>query len=169
MLYILRRGYMGAFMNNHVKNGAVAVALMFSASMLAGCAPPETALVAAPVPKSHARLIIHREGSVVGMVADARVRVDGRDVASLGNDEVKVLDIPAGAHQIAVDHWSHPGVSKLDLNAKPGTVYEIRAAVRGEAAAAGMMFGLAGSAIESASNGDAGFWSLQLVKQRPAA
>jgi hypothetical protein len=32
-----------------------------------------------------------------------------------------------------------------------------------------MMFGLAGSAIESASNGDAGFWSLQLVKQRPAA
>jgi hypothetical protein len=158
-------------MNNHVKGGAVAVALMLCASMLAGCGgtgPEAAALAAAPVPKSHARLKIHRQGSVIGMAADARVRVDGRDVASLGNDEMKVLDIPAGAHQIAVDHWSHPGVSKLDLNAKPGMVYEIRATVRGEAAAAGMMFGLAGSAVESASNGDAGFWSLQLLKQGPA-
>jgi hypothetical protein len=154
-----------------MKGGASLAMLALCGAMLSGCGGIESetaALAAAPVPKSHARLKIRREGSVVGMAADARVRVDGRDVASLGNDETKVLDIPAGAHQITVDHWSHPGTSRLDLNAKPGMVYEVRAAVRGDAAVAGMMFGLVGSAVESASAGDAGFWSLQLVKQGPA-
>lgn len=103
------------------------------------------------------------------MATDARVKIDGREVASLGNDETKTLDIPFGNHQITIDHWSHPGVSKLTLHAKPGMIYELEATVRGDAAAAGLLFGLAGSAIESASNGDAGFWAIQVKRERPAA
>jgi hypothetical protein len=160
-------------MDHHGRALAVIAALALFAPMLAGCGGgPEVdsaALAAAPLPKSQARVKIHRESNIMGMAVDVRVMIDGKEVAGLGNDETKVFNIPAGAHQIAVDHWSHPGTSKLDLNAKPGMVYDVTVAVRGEAAAAGMMFGIVGTVAESAANGDNGYWSVRLVKQTPAA
>jgi len=158
-------------MIRHGKSFAVFIALALTTSMLAGCGGPEldtTALAAAPLPKSQARVKIHRESNIMGMAVDVRVIIDGKEVAGLGNDETKVFNIPAGAHQIAVDHWSHPGTSRLALNAKPGMVYDVAVAVRGEAAAAGMMFGIVGTVAESAANGDNGYWSVRLVKQAPA-
>jgi hypothetical protein len=160
-------------MIRHGKKLAVFVALAFSASMFAGCGggtgPDAAALAAAPLPKSQARVKIHRESNIMGMAVDVRVMIDGKEVAGLSNDETEVFNIPAGTHEIAVDHWSHPGTSKLTLNAKPGMVYDVTVAVRGEAAAAGMMFGIVGTVAESAANGDNGYWSVRLAKQAPAA
>jgi hypothetical protein len=160
-------------MKSHGKRWAVFAALALTVSTVAGCGggtgPEANALALAPLPKSHARLKIHRESNLMGMAVDVRVTIDGREVAGLGNDETKVFTIPAGTHQIAVDHWSHPGTSKLTLNAKQGTLYEVEVAVRGDAAAAGLMFGVVGTAVESAANGNDGYWSLQVVKQGPAA
>jgi hypothetical protein len=153
---------------------AVAASFALAASMLAGCAggglePDAAALAAAPLPKSQARVKIHRESNIMGMAVDVRLTIDGKEMAGLGNDETKVFNLPAGTHLIAVDHWSHPGTSKLTLNAKPGVVYHVEVAVRGEAAAAGMMFGIVGTAVESAANGDDGYWSIRVTKQDPAA
>lgn len=160
-------------MNRQNKSVAVYAALSLTACMLAGCGggtgPEAEALASAPLPKSHARVKIHRESNVMGMAVDVRVTIDGREVAGLGNDETKVFTVPAGTHQITVDHWSHPGTSKLTINAKPGTLYDVEVAVRGEAAAAGLMFGIVGTAAESAANGNDGYWSVRVVKQGPAA
>jgi hypothetical protein len=158
-------------MNRYWTGPAISAALLLGIATLAGCGgsgPDSAALGAAPLPRSQARLKIHRESALMGMALDVRVTIDGREVAGLGNDETKILDIPAGAHKITVDHWSQVGVSKLDLQAKPGTLYEIEVAVREDAAAAGLVFGVVGTVAESEANGGAGFWSIQVVKQRPA-
>jgi len=159
-------------MKRHRKNLATAVAIGLMTAMLGGCGGgpgPESASLGAPLAKSHARVKIHRQSNLMGMALDVRVKVDGREVASLGNDETRSFDIPAGARQITVDHWAHPGASKIDLQAKPGVLYELEVAVRGEAAVAGMAFGIVGTVAESAASGDAGYWSLHLAKQSPAA
>lgn len=160
-------------MHRRCNRSAVFVALALTASVLAGCgggtSPEADALASVPLPKSHARVKLHRESNLMGMAVDVRVTIDGREVASLGNDGTKIFTLPAGKHQIAVDHWSHPGTSKLTLDAKAGTLYEVEVTVRGDAAAAGLMFGVVGTAVESAANGDDGYWSVRVTKQGPAA
>lgn len=103
------------------------------------------------------------------MVADARIAIDGKQVASLGNGDTSVYTLPAGQHRISVDHWGHPGTSTLDLTVKPSMVYELAVEVRGDAAAAGIAFGVIGAAVESAASNDAGYWSIRVAKQGPAA
>jgi len=160
-------------MKRYGRSLAAAVALGLTTAMLGGCGGgpglESASLGAAPLAKSHARVKIHRQSNLMGMALDVRVKVDGREVASLGNDETRSFDIPAGARQITVDHWAHPGASKIDLQAKPGVLYELEVAVRGEAAVAGMAFGIVGTVAESAASGDAGYWSIHLAKQSPAA
>ena len=159
-------------MNRFGKGLAIAAALALGASLLNGCgggsATDTAALAKAPLPKSQARLKIHRESAFTGSAVDITIKIDGREVAGIGNDETRVFDIPAGNHLVTADHWSHPGTSKLNLQAKPGMVYEIEIAARAEAAVAGMMFGIIGTVVESAANDDAGYWGLHVVTQHPA-
>jgi hypothetical protein len=154
------------------KSVAVAAALALGAALLSGCGgdigPDVAALATAPLPKAQARLKIHRESAFTGSAVDIAIKIDGREVAGIGNGQMRVFDVPAGSHLIAVEHWSHPGTSKLTLQTKPGMVYEIELAARAEAAVAGMMFGIVGTAVESAANGDAGYWGITVVGQHPA-
>ena len=147
-------------------------AILFGTAMLAGCGGgpgPETAALAAkPLAKSETRLKIARPELLYGMAVDVRVKVDGREIGSLGNGDVKIVDLPAGVHQVVVDHWSHPNVFKLDLQAKPGMVYELEISPREEAAVAGLMFGLAGTLAEAAANENGGGWQVRMVGQKPA-
>lgn len=153
---------------------AMAAMLALGASMLAACGgptgldPQSAALLGKPVPKAQARLKIFREDAALGGMQDARVKIDGRDIQALAPGEIRVVDVPAGAHQLIVDHWGHPNVFKLDLQAKAGTQYELRISQRGEAAVAGM-FGLTGMLIEAAANENGGTYEIQLVKQGPVS
>jgi hypothetical protein len=157
-----------------IRYSKVLAALVFAlaAIPLAGCgggAQPDAAALAAPLPKSHARVKIHRESNVMGMAADARLTIDGKQVEGLGNGDSRVFTLPAGQYRIAVDHWGHPGTSTLDLTVKPGMLYELAIEVRGDAAAAGIAFGIIGAAVESASSNNSGYWSIRVAKQGPAA
>ena len=149
-----------------------AAALLLAALTLSGCAGgdgPETAALAAkPLQKSQARLKISRPGEFVAGLADARVQIDGKEAASIASGETRVIDVPAGAHQIVVDHWGHPNVYKLDLQTKPGMRYDLQITARGEAAMAGAVFGVLGSLAEAAANENGGTFQIQLVQQKPA-
>jgi hypothetical protein len=160
-------------MSRHGKTVTVMAALALGASMLAGCGggevrPETAALASAPLAKSQARLKIYRTSEFVGSLADARLKIDGRDAPALSDGEVRIVDVPAGKHEIVVDSWSHPNVFKLDVQAKAGVMYELEISPREEAVAAGM-FGLAGLLIEAAANENGGSWQIKLVKQGPAA
>lgn len=151
--------------------GRAAFLIIFATLSLTACGgggpSPETAALAAkPLAKSEARLKITRPSMLYGVAVDARVKIDGREVASLGDGDVKIFDVPAGNRQIVVDHWSHPNVYKLDMQAKPGMMYEFIVSPRQEAAVAGM-FGLVGSAVEAAANENGGAWKIELSTQYP--
>lgn len=117
------------------------------------------------LPKSHARLKIYRESVLAAAVA-ANVRIDDRQVASLGVGGSTILDIPAGSHKIVVGGWSHPNEFAMTLAAKPGTLYTLEISVRSEAMVAGM-FGIIGSVVEAAANENGGTFQIRTVSADP--
>jgi hypothetical protein len=123
------------------------------------------ALADKALPRSLARLRIYREG-VVGAALPARVRIDGREVASLGVGGSTVLDVPSGSRKIVVDSWGHPNEYALILAAKPGMLYTLEVSVRSEAMVAGM-FGLVGMMLESAANENGGSFQIRIVDTAP--
>jgi hypothetical protein len=133
-----------------------------------GTTGPENAELARTALKpSQARLKIFRAATVVGAAGSARVQVDGRQVADLGVGGSTMLDVPAGTHKIVVDHWSHPNVYTMTLDAKPGMLYTLEVSLRPEAAVAGM-FGLVGVFAEASANENGGSYQIKLVKSEPA-
>jgi hypothetical protein len=77
-----------------------------------------------------------------------------------------MLDVPAGTHRIVVDHWSHPNVYAITLDAKPGMLYTLEVSLRSEAAVAGM-FGLVGMFAEAATNENGGTYQIRVVQTDP--
>jgi hypothetical protein len=71
-------------------------------------------------------------------------------------------------HKIVVDHWGHPNVYAITLNAKPGMQYTLEVTLRGEAAVAGM-FGPVGMFAEAAANENGGTYQIQVVQENPMA
>jgi len=114
---------------------------------------------------SQARLKISREG-VLGAAVPARVRIDGREVASIGVGGSTVLDVAAGSRKIVVDTWSHPNEYTFTLVAKPGMLYTLEISARSEAMVAGM-FGLVGMMVEAAANENGGAFQIRVVDTKP--
>jgi hypothetical protein len=138
---------------------ALAVALLFT-----GCgasAPENVAALNAPLAKSTARVKLVRPSEFAAALSDARVKIDNNEVAILGNGDSKTLDLPAGRHTIVVDHWSHPNVFTLELEAKPGRLYVLEVTPRGEAVVAGALFGVVGSLVEAAANENGGSYQIR--------
>jgi hypothetical protein len=77
-----------------------------------------------------------------------------------------MLDVHAGKHTIVVDHWSHPNVYTMTLDAKPGMLYTMEVSIRTEAAVAGV-FGLAGVFAEAAANQNGGSYEIHMVHEDP--
>jgi hypothetical protein len=146
----------------------VSVALLAGA-LLSGCGSTgaeNAALAEKTLKSSDARLKIFRAESLLGGAAAARVKVDGREVANLGVGGSTMLDVRAGRHTIAVDHWAHPNSFAITLNAKPGTMYTLEVSPRTEAAVAGM-FGLVGVFAEAAANENGGSFQIRVVQADP--
>jgi hypothetical protein len=135
---------------------------------LSGCAQgiaENAGLASKPLAKSQTRLKIFRADAYVAGAVGARVKIDGRQIAEIDNGGSTILDLAAGKHEIEVDTWQHPNVYKLNLDAKPGTMYVLEITPREEAVAAGM-FGLVGMLAEAAVNENGGTWSIRVVEEK---
>ena len=121
------------------------------------------ALATSAIKASDARLKIIRTSNLVASAGAASVKLDGREVASLGIGGLTMLDIPAGAHKIVVGHWDHLNVYTMALDAKPGMLYTLEVSPRMEAAFAGATFGLIGAAVEAAANENGGAYEIRVV------
>lgn len=122
--------------------------------------------VAAKARKSGgARLTLTRTTDVLYFAATAIVRVNGKQVASLGRGESATVTIAPGANKVAVDAFLQPGSFVLDLHARPGGNYAIEISPRGESYASVVVFGLAGVLIDAAANNNkAGAFKLQRAR-----
>lgn len=139
--------------------------VLFTA-ILAGCGSQvaeNASLAHTPLRTSEARLKIYRTDTLESAGDAARVRIDGREVASLGIGGSTMLDVPAGHHKIVVDSVLHPNVYEISLAAKPGAHYALEVSPRSEATVA-RMFGVVGMLAESASNKNGGEFQIRVVE-----
>jgi hypothetical protein len=157
----------GGEMRSATRLLAVACVALASGMAMPGCGTTtedNASLADRALPKSHARLKIYRE-SVLGAAVAANVKIDNRDVASIGVGGSTILDIPAGSRKIVVGGWSHPNEYTMTLDARPGT-YTLEISVRSEAMVAGM-FGIVGSMVEAAANENGGTFQIRTVSAEP--
>lgn len=155
-------------MRSHLKIAYIVTSIILGAG-LSGCAQgiaENAELASKPLAKSQTRLKIFRSEAYVAGAVSARVKIDGRQIAEIDNGGSKMLDLAAGKHEIVVDSWQHPNVYKLDLDAKPGTMYVLEIAPREEVAAAGVLLGVVGMLAEAAVNENGGTWSIRVVEER---
>ncbi|MGO4682301.1 hypothetical protein [Hyphomicrobium sp. 2TAF46] len=133
---------------------------------LAGCgsqSAENAGLANMPLRTSDARLKIYRTDTLESAGDAARVRIDGREVASLGIGGSTMLDVPAGHHKIVVDSVLHPNVYEISLAAKPGAHYALEVSPRSEATVA-RMFGVVGMLAESSANQNGGEFQIRVVE-----
>jgi len=132
--------------------------------MLLGCATQtgpgiaSLATVGAP-PAGQARIVVMRpEKGFFGWGDRALpVKLDGEAMGDLMTGAYVSLDRPPGRHQLSVDLWDIPGVSRHDFNAAPGRVYYFAARVKkkvNDIVAASALGGLAGYAVAAAATND---------------
>lgn len=123
-------------------------------------------LAKAPLTGGNARIKIYRTQEYIAAAGSARVKLNGKQIADMGIGGSTIRDVPAGSHQIAVDHWGHPNVYAISLKAKPGTLYTLEVSPRTDAAIAGM-FGLVGSMVEASVNENGGTFQIRVVDAKP--
>ena len=147
----------------------VGVALLAGA-LVAGCgttADENAPLAASKVHGPKARLKIYRPQEFVNSAVAARVQIDGRQIASLGNGGSTSLDVSAGSHKIVVDGWNHPNAYTITLHAKAGMAYVLEVSSRTEPVAAGILFGLVGSLVEASVNENGGPFQVRVAEAKP--
>ncbi len=145
-------------------------AILLAASPVAGCgsmSAENAGLAASALKASDARLKIYRTSNLVASVGAASVKLNDREVASLGIGGSTMLDVPAGAHKIVVSHWSHPNVYAITLDARPGMLYTLEVTPRMDAAVAGAAFGAIGWAVEAIANENGGTYEIRVVDATP--
>jgi hypothetical protein len=145
-------------------------AVLLAAATVAGCgnmSAENAGLAGTALKASDARLKIYRTSNLVASIGSATVKVDGREVGSLGVGGSTMLDIPAGTHKVVVGHWAHPNAYAITLDAKPGMLYTLEVSPRMEAAFAGAAFGLVGAAIEASANENGGTYEIHVVNAAP--
>lgn len=148
----------------------IAFVILLAALPVAGCgnmSAESAGLATSALKTSDARLKIYRTSNLVASVGAASVKLEGREVASLGIGGSTMLDVPAGAHKIVVGHWAHPNVYAITLDAKPGMLYTLEVSPRMEAAVAGAAFGMIGAAAEAAANENGGTYEIHVVNATP--
>jgi len=137
------------------------------ASALCACAggAENTALLNQPLAKGNARLKIVRTGEFLAALRDARIKLDGKQVASLSNGGSTIIDIAAGSHEITADVWDSPQISKVRLDAKPAMLYVFEVTPNLGGTGIGML-GAAGAAVESAGGQNGGLFLIHAVSEK---
>ena len=143
--------------------GRSAAVLMMAATVL-GCAspsgPPASSLAsgAGAPPAGQSRIIVLRPEKVF-FAGDRALPVvlDGQAIGHLMTGSYVSADRPAGRHQLSVDLWDLPGVSRHDFTTTSGRTYYFAARVKERVngvTAAAVMVGLAGYALAAAATND---------------
>jgi hypothetical protein len=112
------------------------------AALLAGCVtqsgPPlsSMATLGGP-PKGMARIVVVRQERGTLSLGDGAfpVKLDGESLGELSTGSFAYLDRPAGPHQLSVDFWGWPGVTRHDFAAAAGRTYYFRARLNDQARA----------------------------------
>jgi hypothetical protein len=81
------------------------------------------------------------------------VSLDGEPMGELKTGTFLYRDRPAGRHELSVNQWDFPGVTKQEITVAPGRTYFFmtRQSERGKAIAVGGFGGLAGIAVTAAA------------------
>lgn len=141
----------------------VAFVMGSSLSAYAGGATENRARFDQPLGKGTARVKIVRTHGLVAALRDARIKLDGKQVASLSNGKSTTIDIAPGKHEITSDVWDSPQTSRVRLDAKPATLYVFE--VTPNLAGTGIgMFGAAGAALAGGQNG--GLFPIRAVSEK---
>jgi hypothetical protein len=142
-----------------------AAAVLVAAMLVVGCAtqsgPPASSLASgtgAP-PAGQSRIIVLRPEKVFFGAGDRALPVvlDGQAIGELMTGSYVSADRPAGRHELSIDLWDLPGVSKHGFSTAPGRTYYFAAKVKERVngvTAATVMVGLAGYAIAAAASND---------------
>jgi hypothetical protein len=116
-----------------------------------------------PLGKGTARIKIVRTHEFVAALRDARIKLDGKQVASLSNGDSTIVEIAPGSHEITSDVWDSPQTSRVRFDAKPATLYVFE--VTPNLAGTGIgMFGAAGAALAGGQNG--GLFPIRAVSEK---
>jgi hypothetical protein len=139
--------------------------LLLVAVCLSACGTPNGPTLeavtqrAGPPKTGHARVVVYRE-PLFAPVGDRGypIKLDGQPMGDLWAGSFVSLDRPAGPHQLSLDLWDMPGVSRQHFDAVAGRThyFVVRMSDRGKAITAGTIFGgLAGYALTAAvTSGD---------------
>lgn len=136
------------------------------AGLLSGCGSTGTMnaeLATRPVPPNKARLTITRTEEMLAMAVPARIEINGKKVADIGNGASTIIDIAPGTSVISVSGWSYPGTFSVKLAAKPGQRYAVEVATRSASILPGVALGPVGGMIDASINENAGLFRLRLV------
>jgi hypothetical protein len=100
--------------------------LLLAAALVAGCATggQTGALPAITQPTEAAYVTIYRDGSLVGLFATIKVRIDGREVYRLGRNEQYSFRLDPG--QYLVDFSIGLNECRRAFYAQPGRNYRFR-------------------------------------------
>ncbi|WP_088345296.1 MULTISPECIES: hypothetical protein [Rhodomicrobium] len=145
-----------------------AVALV--AALLSACGstlPENAALALQPLGAKASRLKLVRTDEPTASSAPARIRIDGRELGSLGIGQSTILDVSSGAHKIVVDYWGHPNVFAVTLVAQPGIVYTLEIAPRPDVVKAGLVAGGIGALTQASASEHGGAFQLRVIKAEP--
>ncbi len=83
-----------------------------------------------PIPKNKSKLIFQRGSQFVRSLASARIRTEGKTIATVANGDTDVAFLSPGKHILTVDNWGDFGKSTLAFNAKAGKSYYFKIEVR---------------------------------------
>ena len=146
----------------------VCVALL-AGVLASGCGTTtdeNASLAATKLHGSKARIKIYRTQELASSGVAASVKVDGRQIASLGVGGSTLLDVSAGSHKISIEGGMHPNAYAITLQAKPGMLYALEISPRSEAVVAGM-FGLVGMMVEASVNENGGPFQVRVAEANP--
>src|SRR6266853_2111648 len=107
------------------------LALLVVATMMFGCVTAREGVDFASVsqtigtPKAgQARIVVLREKGYAGLFDHGfAVTLDGEPMGDLKTGTFLYLDRSTGRHQLSVDEFGFPGVTKQDISAAPGRTY----------------------------------------------
>ena len=99
----------------------------------------------------------------------ARIKVDGNKSGGVDIDGFVSFAIPPGQHTLSSDLPDHPGSCDLPIDLKAGNEYFYEVSIRGDAIGPALVFGLLGSAVETAGKQCGGLFAIKEVDKSYAA
>ena len=110
------------------------------------------------------KIVFTRDNSLMYLALDARVRLNGQQVAKLSRGETATIAVAEGKLNIDVDNAWNPGSFGVSMNVEKGKIYYFDISPRSDSFLPGAAFGLLGGLADSKINSQSGVFQLNLTK-----